>query len=94
MISLRAASIPLLAVGLLLSGCSSATEAQSTGPVVSLSSFGPIDSNVEDLEPIFVLGAGDELGEAIFVQYVAYIRSLDEQEPVYATVTLDDLNSF
>ena len=67
----------LAVVALAAGGCSS-TQSTMRADEASLAMLGPdIDASGPQRDGIFRLGAGDALGQAIFANYVAYIRNDD-----------------
>ncbi len=70
-------------------GCTATQGARVADSSIALAEFGPADS-VGDAGPgAFYLGAGDTLGYAIFVKYVAYVRANDGRFPQFDYATAE-----
>jgi hypothetical protein len=81
---MRTMTIVLGSIGAFVAGCAappSATPSENYD-VVSLGS--QVDSP-QAAPMAFRLGAGDRLGEAVFVSYVAYVRANWQQQQQYAS---------
>lgn len=77
--TLTIAGLTLLFVG----GCATTESTETSMPEVALTQFSPATETSYDGSGIFHLGAGDELGREIFVNYLASLHTPTDE--YYAT---------
>lgn len=77
--TLTIAGLTLLVAG----GCSTTQSAHTSKPEVAMTQFSPLTETNYDGSGIFHLGAGDELGREIFVNYLASLHTPTDE--YYAT---------
>lgn len=80
----------VIALGLLvaaagLAGCSTqSTLVAGDEPAIYLAEFGPSVSAASTPQPQFYLGAGDALGQALFMHYVASLKGIEQSGEMFA----------
>jgi len=84
---MRTMTIVLGSIGVFVAGCAAPPSAMPAEnyDVVSLGSQVDSPPAPAAAPMAFRLGAGDRLGEAVFVSYVAYVRANWQQQQQYAS---------